>query len=321
MSNPDMFTLFVRHGGGFENRRVDPEGRFELLLGEDHVFKGLYMGYSSLRKGFKAGCRPVVGLDGCHLKTYLGGILLCAIGKDGNNQIYPIAWATVEIENEQCWTWFMKCLVEDFQIGSGDGWTFISDQQKGLEAAVNLLVPYAEHRNCARHVYMNWKKDHKGSVLKNIFWRAVRATYLEDYKQAIEDMKQEDVAAFQDFINRDVKRFCKVFLSTNVCSDMVDNNISETFNGYILNARGKHVIHMLEEIRISLMVRQVKKLGDIEKVDDILTPLIRKKLEKLSTQSKHCIPYPALGGKFEIDMEGDKFVVNVEARTCTCRVW
>ncbi|XP_057808518.1 uncharacterized protein LOC131022996 [Salvia miltiorrhiza] len=102
---------------------------------------------------------------------------------------------------------------------------------------------------------------------------------------------------------------------------MVDNNISETFNGYILNAREKYVMHMLEEIRISLMVRQVKKMTDIDKVEDTLCPLIRKKLDKLSADSKHCMPYPALGGKFEIHIEGDKFVVHVENRTCTCRVW
>ncbi|XP_057784737.1 uncharacterized protein LOC131002270 [Salvia miltiorrhiza] len=113
-----------------ELRRCDRDGRFELLLGDGDVFKGLYVGFSSTMKGFKLSCRPLIGLDGCFLKTYLGGILLCATGKDGNNQMFPIAWAVVEIENEACWTWFLKCLLEDLGITDGHGWTFISDQQK-----------------------------------------------------------------------------------------------------------------------------------------------------------------------------------------------
>ncbi|XP_057771146.1 uncharacterized protein LOC130990942 [Salvia miltiorrhiza] len=74
-----------------ELRKVDPEGRFELLLEADNTFKALYIGLSAPRKGFKVSCRPVIGIDGCFLKTYLGGHLLCATGKDGNNGMFPIA--------------------------------------------------------------------------------------------------------------------------------------------------------------------------------------------------------------------------------------
>ncbi|XP_057770155.1 uncharacterized protein LOC130989987 [Salvia miltiorrhiza] len=144
-----------------ELMRVDKEGRFELLLGDDSVFRGLYIGFSALRKGFMEGCRRIIGLDGCFLKTYLGGQLLCAVSKDGNNQMFPVAWAVVEAENEECWSWFIKILLEDLGVTDGLGISFISDQQKGLQNAVASLAPFAEHRNCARHVYCNWKKTHK----------------------------------------------------------------------------------------------------------------------------------------------------------------
>ncbi|XP_042041451.1 uncharacterized protein LOC121786923 [Salvia splendens] len=54
-----------------ELRRVDKEGRFDLLLGKGDVFKGMYMGFSSLVNGFKMSCRPLIALDGCFLKTFL----------------------------------------------------------------------------------------------------------------------------------------------------------------------------------------------------------------------------------------------------------
>eukprot|EP00257_Ricinus_communis_P013302 XP_015570713.1 uncharacterized protein LOC107260779 [Ricinus communis] len=80
--------------------RVDKEGRFDFLLDEDCTFKGFFIGFNSLRKWFLKGCRPIIGFDGCFLKTFLGGALLCAVAKDGNNQMFSIFWAVVECENE-----------------------------------------------------------------------------------------------------------------------------------------------------------------------------------------------------------------------------
>ena len=113
-----------------ELSRADKEGRFELHVDVGAVFKAMYIGFSGLRKGFKEGCRRVIGLDGAFLKTYLGGILLSAVGTDGNNQMYPIAWAVVEIENEVCWSWFINILRQELNLGEGVGITIISDQQK-----------------------------------------------------------------------------------------------------------------------------------------------------------------------------------------------
>jgi hypothetical protein len=48
--------------------------------------------------GFKVGCRPLIGLDGCFLKGYYGGKLLSVVGQDVNNQIFVIAYAIVDVE-------------------------------------------------------------------------------------------------------------------------------------------------------------------------------------------------------------------------------
>ena len=39
-------------------------------------------------------------VDGCFLKGPMKGELLSAVGRDANNQIYPIAWAVVEYKNK-----------------------------------------------------------------------------------------------------------------------------------------------------------------------------------------------------------------------------
>jgi hypothetical protein len=125
--------------------------------------------FDALKKGFKAGSRRVLGLDGCFFKGVMKGELLCAIARDANNQMYPVAWAIVEMETNESWKWFLGLLIKDLDIkNNGDGWVFISDQQKGLINAMKDFLPLAEHRMCARHIYANWRKKHRAHEWQNL---------------------------------------------------------------------------------------------------------------------------------------------------------
>lgn len=63
-----------------------------------------YVGFDALKRYWLAGCRPTIKLDGFLLKTFLGGQLLCIIGRDRNKQIFLIAWAVVKGEYKNTWT-------------------------------------------------------------------------------------------------------------------------------------------------------------------------------------------------------------------------
>ncbi|GJZ22978.1 pentatricopeptide repeat-containing protein [Tanacetum coccineum] len=78
-----------------------------------------------LKKGFQLGCRPVITLDGCFLKKPNVGEILTVV----------------------------ELLGEDIDMLTGNGLTLISDQHKGLIGAVKDVMPLAEHRQCARHIY------------------------------------------------------------------------------------------------------------------------------------------------------------------------
>ena len=74
------------------------------------MFQRFYVCFDACKKGFLAGCRRVIRVDGCFFKGACNGELICAQGRDANNQIYPIVWAIVEKENENSWTWFLGLL-------------------------------------------------------------------------------------------------------------------------------------------------------------------------------------------------------------------
>ena len=72
----------------------------------------------------------MIGFDGCFLKGEYGGQLLSALAKDGNNQMFPIAYAVVESENYSPWNWFVDLLIADLEGIQEGCWAFIFYQQK-----------------------------------------------------------------------------------------------------------------------------------------------------------------------------------------------
>ncbi|GKE34430.1 calcium/proton exchanger, partial [Tanacetum coccineum] len=73
----------------------------------------------------------------CHIDVDL----LVAMGRDGNNQMFPIAWAVVDIENINNWCWFLLLLVDDLELENGLALTVISDSHKGLIEVVRTWLP------------------------------------------------------------------------------------------------------------------------------------------------------------------------------------
>ncbi|CAI9263136.1 unnamed protein product [Lactuca saligna] len=127
-----------------------------------NYFERFYVCFKALKDGWNTGCRRVIGLDGCFLKGQIKGEILTAIGRDANNHVYPIAWAVVNVENKENWTWFLQLLVDDLGVEDGRGLVVISDQHKGLLESVKAILPHVEHRQCARHIYANFRKRHTG---------------------------------------------------------------------------------------------------------------------------------------------------------------
>ena len=94
-------------------------------------FYRIYICFGAIKENFKTNCRPMIGLDGCFLKGLVKGQILVAVGRDGDNRMFPVAWAVIYgLENKDNWKWFVDLLKEDLEVDQGVGWTFMSDMQK-----------------------------------------------------------------------------------------------------------------------------------------------------------------------------------------------
>ncbi|XP_021750658.1 uncharacterized protein LOC110716347 [Chenopodium quinoa] len=274
-------------------KRSSPNTQLDLVTYMDknkppQIFQRLYVCFEGLQKGWMEGCRKIICVDACFLKTFLGGQLMSAVGRDGNDQMYPIAWAVVEGENNTSWEWFLNNLSKSLQLGDGSGTVIVSDEHQAIL---------------------------RGSCAKS---------YSEaDYRDALNKLETTNAAAAAaaGFKSYNPNVFCRAFLKTDVKADAITSNMAETFNGYIINARAKHLLYMLEDIRAALMRRLVIKRQEMEKWKSVLCPRIQKKLESEKEEAANCEVIPSSQSVFQVSHILDTMSVDLEKRTCTCRKW
>ncbi|GJY47309.1 multidrug resistance-associated protein 5 [Tanacetum coccineum] len=207
--------------------------------------------------------------------------------------INPGIKVVVNGENKENWSWFMKCLIDDLGLVAGEGLTIISNQQKGIIKAVKEVMPLAEHRQCARHIYANFRKKFTGAQYRNLFWKAAKATYPAKFEQVMKEIKD---------------------ISNDTHKHLMDRHPE-------IDARRKPIINMLEDIRVLLMERMQRMREKPVKWNDVLYPNIRKKFELLNDLHRHWKVIASGESRFEVRNGFEGFKVDERLRTCTCRAW
>lgn len=64
------------------------------------------MAPSASISGFLSSGRPVIVVDGTHLKGKYRGVMFVDAMKDENEQIFPLAVGIGDNENDNSWIWF-----------------------------------------------------------------------------------------------------------------------------------------------------------------------------------------------------------------------
>ncbi|KAL5727700.1 hypothetical protein ACHQM5_000865 [Ranunculus cassubicifolius] len=178
---------------------------------------------------------------------------------------------------------------------------------------------------CARHIYANFRKRFSGAQLKQKFWAAAKSGTTQEFEYNIGQIQEISEAAATYLIGKHPEAWCRAFFSYNSSCEAVDNNMAETFNSTIIEARGKPIIDMFEELRMYAIRRMQRKRHDMARWQDELCPKARLKLEK--AKEDHCSwEVLHLGeDKFEVSSGKQRFIVSLDLNQktgeCTCRQW
>jgi hypothetical protein len=161
----------------------------------DGFFRRCFIAPATTRAAYEA-CQPFIALDGCHTKSHFRMTLLIACTLDGNNEILPLSWAVVPVEDAENWTWFLNHMKSAFHEIEYEHTVIISDRDKGLQTAVSSVLPDAHHSYCCQHLADNIQKSF-GLACRNQFWKAAHASSELDFEDAMEKIKKTKLEAWK----------------------------------------------------------------------------------------------------------------------------
>ncbi|PKU78763.1 uncharacterized protein LOC110106129 [Dendrobium catenatum] len=288
----------------------------------DNSFQRFYVSFKVCTDGFMYGCRPLISLDACHLKSKHLGMLLLATSLDGNNGLFPLAFAVVETESKQTWFWFLHNLGES--IGTHiKPLAFVSDMEKGLGEAIKDVYPVAEHRICIRHLWKNIKKKFHckdGHKLQGLVWGAFNAYTTTEYNDKLVELSVSYPTVYTYLISLPYKWSRSQFMygiyhGTNI------NNFAESFNAWIMEARNKPVVDLIDMIRGKLMEQRARRKMTSWSWQCEIIPYAEEYIRDITTRKEHLIVRQSTTFKAEVESLHSRHIVDVESRDCTCKVW
>ncbi|KAH9680282.1 SWIM-type domain-containing protein [Citrus sinensis] len=271
-------------------------------------FDKFVLSFPAVRDGFNSGCRPFIGIDGCHLKGPYKGILLSAVALDANNSIFPLAVCICGVEN----TTF---------IGDTRQLTIMCDRQKGIQNALAFEFPNAHVRYCGRHILSNLKAKHPLSDFKAQFWAAARASSKRSFEEAMEDVKKADVAVYETLRKLPAKYWSQHAFDNQCKTDHVTNNMTESFNAWLGVQRNLPILTMLEWMRKKIMKRMVNRRQRAQAWETAIPGRIYAKMMKnlqIGSANPVCRASEWL---YEVDDRGRTYIVDLEHHVCDCGYW
>ncbi|XP_060211985.1 uncharacterized protein LOC132639565 [Lycium barbarum] len=174
--------------------------------------------------------------------------------------------------------------VEDLQLGTGDGLPVMADMQK---------------KNCYPMLSIGDVQDTSGPI----------------------GINNGRVKREENNFGDPEKSWVRAYIKEHSKCDVVENNMCETFNSWILSCRHKSIITMLEEIMRKIMTRQCDMIKFANTWISEISPMARLTLEDNKEMARGCKVLWNADVGFEIGEGEYRHTVNMSTKSCSCRTW
>ena len=190
-------------------------------------------------------CRKLVAIDGTWTKGKYILTLLVITTVDGNGNTLPLAWALVNQENDENWSWFLSGVTPYLPGLMELHAIMISDRQKGLTTAVARVLPNTIHGHCCQHIADNISQHFSTkTVCVKLFWRAARAKTKPVFDTIMTRLAEEHLECAAYLKDIEVKSWARhAFPVRRWLHDI--SNISELMNNTWLKARELPAFNLL----------------------------------------------------------------------------
>ncbi|CDY12322.1 BnaA06g20220D [Brassica napus] len=114
----------------------------------------------------------------------------------------------------------------------GQGFTLISDRQKGFPIAVDQELPRLERRS--KNIY----KSYPGKELpKYLFWAVAKSFNIGDYDRALTALKAFDAGVYEAVLSKNPSNCSRAFFSSTLVFEDLSNNFYGSYNNTLNTAR------------------------------------------------------------------------------------
>ncbi|KAK1414608.1 hypothetical protein QVD17_30356 [Tagetes erecta] len=210
--------------------------------------------------------------------------MFLAVGMDANNQILPIAYGIGKTESGQEWIWFMSKLKEC--IGENPSLLIISDRAASIDLAIRTVFPLAYHFVCCHHLLMSLG--------------------LNDVLQTLNHIPPE--------------KWTRAFAQCNRYNYMTSNS-AESVNALSVQARKLPITKVLDFFTDVTQRWYFERRQAVEKNKNLLTPWAENKIFRRIRKCRSWTVAGINGSAFNVDEGKRRCVVDMQNRSCECRIW
>ncbi|KAF8389146.1 hypothetical protein HHK36_025839 [Tetracentron sinense] len=295
-----------------------------LSTNDDSRFQRLFVSFHASIYGFQNGCRPLLFLDATSLKSKYHEILLAATAVDGDDGIFPVVFAVVDVENDDNWHWFLEQLKS--VVSTSRSITFVSDRDKGLRKFVLEVFENAHHGYCISHLVENFKKNLKGPFrgdgkrsLAGIFLAAAHAPRLDEFRRCTERMKSVSSEAY-NWVMQSEPEYWSNALFRGERYNQITLDILKSLNNWLMEVRELPITQKIDFIRSKMMELFHIRRDDSSRWSTKLTPSKEEKLLEEAQKAGSLRVLFSSDSLFEVHDDSIN-VVNIDQWDCSCQGW
>ncbi|XP_031255247.1 uncharacterized protein LOC116113240 [Pistacia vera] len=292
---------------------------------EDSSFHRLFVSFHASLYGFQQGCRPLLFLGTIPLKSKYRFKLLAATAADGNDGVFPVAFALVYFETVDNWHWFLlqlKTVLSAIPCPI----TFVADEKKGLRESIAEIFTDSYHAYCLQHLSerliksVRWicSREEWRLLVKDLYAAAYAPTP-EGFQKSIESIKGISLTAYNWIIQIEPQNWANAFFLGARYNHMT-SHFGELFYSWLSDADELPISQMVDVIRCKIMELIYTRQADSNLWMTRITPSMEEKLEKENLKACDLQVLPSGGSTWEV--RGDTIeVVDMDHWNCSCKGW
>ncbi|KAI3771750.1 hypothetical protein L6452_02917 [Arctium lappa] len=303
---------------------TNPGSICKLVIGDKKIFKSLFVSFYASISGFQNGCRPLIFLEATSMRSRYGEVLLLAIAVDGNEGFFPVAFAIVDVEDDNSWCWFLELLKTS--ILKSQPITFVVDRDTDLKNSVLAVFEDAYIGFSIYHLLASFKRNMKGpfhgdgkAFLTVHFLAAAHAVRHVGFKKSTEQIKVISSQAYDWIMQIEPEHWASSSFKGERYN-YITEDVGESYAKLMDDYRHLPILQKIDAL-IRMMIDDMEDAKlDATMWSTQLTALKEKELEEEKLKSRGLKVLISSDTLFEV-REDSTHVVNLNNWSCTCMAW